>query len=522
MVGSSLVLILVLTLALIAIIHWPVRESLERRDLNELRAYGTFIQSEVSGFLSEAEQLAKQIPSRTRIREELVAYLRGERTLESYVAFAQPKLADAVHASPRLVAVYRFDPRGNPAVGVNIEASQLPALQHIPEKTRLLPGSQRIDGHSAVFFAVPIQHEGFGLAGYDMVAISLRELSERTQRASERAEGAHIALASASENGPSVPVYSQRCPEEVRAAVGNRAEKGVRTKIDEGTVRPLRTADGTLVLALYGLRDNWVLGVSQPREVLFSASRAETRILVVAVLVVGVLAAGVAAIVLRTLSRRVVSDTSELARIIADQTQDLELLLREIHHRVKNDIALMTSFLALKASRTSAPEAEEALSEAQQSLQVMGRVYERLQEAGHYADAPLKPLLEGIAEDLSSASGTRHEMNYAVCDIVVPRRVAIPLGIMMNELVTNALKYGDTKKEVTVEACSNGDQHVQLYVASGGEGFPQRVLDGEYGFGLTMVEALAQQHQGQMKISNDPYPSVTVRIPVETKEGTSE
>jgi two-component sensor histidine kinase len=518
MVWSSLILIFVLTLGLITVVHWPVRQSFERRDLDELRAYGAFVQSEVSSFLSEAEQLANQLPSRTRIREELVAYLQDERTQQAYVSFARPKLADAVDASQRLVAVYRLDPRGDPVVAVNVTLSELPPLQLDPQRTLMLPGSRTVNGHTVVFFVAPIRHEDFGLAGYDVVAISLRELVERTQDASERAEGAHVALASPAENGADLPVFSRECPQAVRNALSELVRSNASTRFTDGTVRQLNTPDCSLRLALYHLRDGWVLGMSQPEPVLFAESQNETRIIIAIVLGVGVVAAGVAMVVLRTLSRRIVSDTSELARIVADQTEDLELLLREIHHRVKNDIAMMTSFLALKASQTSVPEAEEALAEAQRSLRVMGRVYERLQHAGHYAHASLQPLLEGIIEDLAAGNGSTSTMRHTIQDVTVTRGIAIPLGIMVNELVTNALKHGEADTSVFVEAHTGGESNEEmvLSVTGGSEGFPEHVIDGEYGFGLTMVQALARQHGGEMRISNRPKPTVTVRMPLET------
>jgi two-component sensor histidine kinase len=109
-------------------------------------------------------------------------------------------------------------------------------------------------------------------------------------------------------------------------------------------------------------------------------------------------------------------------------------------------------------------------------------------------------------------------MRHTIQDVTVTRGIAIPLGIMVNELVTNALKHGEADTSVFVEAHTGGESNEEmvLSVTGGSEGFPEHVIDGEYGFGLTMVQALARQHGGEMRISNRPKPTVTVRMPLET------
>jgi two-component sensor histidine kinase len=512
MVWWSLIFILCLTLGLTAVIHWPVRAALERRELDELRAQGAFIQSEVSGFLTQAEQLARQLPSRTRIREELVSYMQGQRSLQSYIEFARPKLADAVSASMRMVSAYRFDRDKNPIVGVNVEQRGLPPLAFDPEAVVMLPGSGRGEGPNVVYFVVPIAEQGYGLAGYDVVGISLEALAERVTEAAERSGGAHVAIAWRGEDGVAMPLHSAGTPEQIRSAMRDLAGDGTATVYDGKTVHDVRSQGGDLLLLLYDLRQGWVLGVSRERTALLEGVKADTYLFMASVGLLGLLAAGVAVAVLRTLSRRVVSDTDELDRIIDTQTRDLELLLKEIHHRVKNDISMMTSFLALKASQTAAPEAEQALAEAQRSLHVMGRVYERLQHAGHYTEASLQPLLSGVVSDVAGGNGTHPEVTHAIEAVTVPRKIAIPLGIIVNELVTNALKYGRGQEPVSVKLRAIDDTALELRVASGGATFPEEVLRGEYGFGLTMVDTLARQYYGELCLVNERHATAVVRI----------
>jgi two-component sensor histidine kinase len=173
---------------------------------------------------------------------------------------------------------------------------------------------------------------------------------------------------------------------------------------------------------------------------------------------------------------------------------------------------MMASFLALKASQTAAPEAEQALAEAQRSLHVMGRVYERLQHAGHYTEASLQPLLSGVVSDVAGGNGTHPEVTHAIEAVTVPRKIAIPLGIIVNELVTNALKYGRGQEPVSVKLRAIDDTALELRVASGGATFPEEVLRGEYGFGLTMVDTLARQCHGELCLVNEPHATAVVRI----------
>ncbi len=524
MVWASLLLIVLLTLGLAAVIQWPVRRTLKERERDELRAYSAFIRSEISGFFAEAEQLARQVPSRTRIREELVAMLEGDRSLESYVEYTQPKLFDAVEASARLVAVYRLGPDREPIVGVNIAAEELPRLHFSAQRTILQGTTAQVDGELVAFFVVPIRQEGFGLAGYDVVAVSLNELIGRTDRAAEQAQDAHVAIAAIAGEDTAVPIYSDGCPDHMREALRVIAAGTQPGDPGPAIFREVQAGECTLLMAAYELRAGWVLGVAQNRRTLYANADSQTRWFLGGIGFLGLVAAVVAAVVLRLLSRRVVADTRELTGIIEDQTRDLELLLKEIHHRVKNDIGMLSSFLAVKSWQTETAEAKEALEEAQNSLQVMGRVYERLQNAEHYTVASVRPLIEGIISDLQGGTARGASVTHEVEDVTVPRRVAIPLGIIVNELVTNGLKYGapgeDVEEEhhVTVQLHSTERSRLRLRVESPGPGFPQRVLDGEYGFGLQMVQLLTGQYKGSVEITNDPVPTVTVEIPVDDLE----
>lgn len=515
-VRVSVILIGFLTAALVIVILWPVRSALERREESEFGVQAQLVQLEVRSYFDQTLQLSLQLPSRTRIREELVAYLSGKRTLDSYVEFTQPKLQDAVDASPGMVATFRFGPEGEPLTGAYVSAQELPPVRLESREALVMPDMPTIRDQSVVLVQVPIEHPGYGLAGFDIVAVSVRGLRTSIQTSVRSMSNAVVTVATSEQDNPSVAITSSRSEtashdelrvlESLQRVAGTSAEAAVRIDV----------RSQARIAALDRVSPNWYLVVHQSEAVLFQSVSSDIRLFLIVVIVLGLSAVGVAGLVLGILSRRTLAETGQLSCIVDQQTEELTLLLNEVHHRVKNDIMLMNAFLSLKAADVDAPEAKEALAEAQKSLLAMGRVYELLHRSGDYGTVSLRPLFEGVVEQARAMSGGDHVLiDCEVDDVRVDRRTAVPLTIIVNELLTNAVKHGSGHNRtirafVTLTRDDGGD--LTLSVSDDGERFEQPVLDGAYGFGLRMVQALAEQLGGQMIVSNEPAATVTVRV----------
>lgn len=212
---------------------------------------------------------------------------------------------------------------------------------------------------------------------------------------------------------------------------------------------------------------------------------------------------------------RDITERVESERRVQELLEEREILLREAHHRIKNDLALVKSLLTLEATHTPHDAARAVLEEAAQRIRVITSVYSRLAAADLEGDINLGDLVSGMLPDVAAGGGAGVTVTREITPVQVDSRIATKAAIILNELVTNALKYGqqDGAREIVVRlepeglpAGSDGPiraPRVHLEVRDNGPGFPDDVVQRRrFGFGLTIVSALVSQHGGELHIEN--------------------
>lgn len=193
----------------------------------------------------------------------------------------------------------------------------------------------------------------------------------------------------------------------------------------------------------------------------------------------------------------------ELARQLAER----DVMAREIHHRIKNNIASVASVLTLQRDTARNPEVADALAQAVSRVASMGVLYDVLLETRDFTDVPVRDyvgrLIDAIAE--LTHTGAHLVIDRHIDSFNVPARLAHCLGLALNEVLTNAMKYAFVGKDsgtisVRVE---RADGLIRLVVEDDGEGLPDGFAPaGRKGLGLTIVELLAQQFDGRVDITN--------------------
>lgn len=224
-------------------------------------------------------------------------------------------------------------------------------------------------------------------------------------------------------------------------------------------------------------------------------------------------------IVLTDITERVAAEQrAEERRLEVEQLlEEKELLLKEIHHRVKNDLHLVTTFLSLQGAGSGNPEVKAAMEEARSRVSIMARIYQALHRQSLYtqvdASSVVEEIIAGIRGGVSAGNVTVLTELEAV---QVSTATSLSLGLILNELLTNAAKYA--LKEVEDPALSvslmvvDGDS-LELQVADNGPGMPDKVINGSSrGFGLSIAEAMAKQHRGSLTIENDAGAIVRVTL----------
>lgn len=173
-----------------------------------------------------------------------------------------------------------------------------------------------------------------------------------------------------------------------------------------------------------------------------------------------------------------------------------ETLLRELHHRAKNNLQLISSILHLAASQPERSMAD-ILVECRSRIGAISLVHEQLYQAGTFSSMKVGDYLTVLTEQVAQAYAPSQAIRVCVeaSTVTLPLDQAIPLGLIVNELTTNALKHAFTNRSnglVTVRCVQDHARRITLSVHDDGVGLPKpAVPDGH--LGLTLVRALAKQ-----------------------------
>lgn len=216
-----------------------------------------------------------------------------------------------------------------------------------------------------------------------------------------------------------------------------------------------------------------------------------------------------------------VRDLTDRHRMEAALTQSLrekETLLKEIHHRVKNNLQIISSLLLLQVDQTPSPEASALLRESVHRVRSMALVHQQLYGAASLERVSLDAYSRQLADTLRSALGPSARVLLDCDPVEVTVDHAVPYGLILNELLTNALKYGvrsGSRSEVdVVVTLRRGDDDYTLRVRDHGDGLPP-------GFdpttsntlGLQLVRTLTRQVRGRFTFENNGGACLQVVVP---------
>jgi PAS domain S-box-containing protein len=217
--------------------------------------------------------------------------------------------------------------------------------------------------------------------------------------------------------------------------------------------------------------------------------------------------------------------TEEALRQSEEQARRLleekELLLREVHHRIKNDMAMIEGLLMLQAQSVESAEAATALEEARRRIAVMKNAYRQLYEGGDIQRVDLQTFAGTLISEIERSHGTHRaiEVSRDIEAVMIPSRSAFPLGIIVNELLTNAYKYAfpgersgsihvriereEASRESRQESEPKQGARLRLTVTDDGIGIPEDAATAESSSGIQLVQSLAEQHHGTFTLHHD-------------------
>ncbi len=205
--------------------------------------------------------------------------------------------------------------------------------------------------------------------------------------------------------------------------------------------------------------------------------------------------------------------------------EEKELILREVHHRIKNNMNVLFSLLRLQASNQQNDLAAEILNDAAIRIKSMLVLYEKLYRSDSGVYLSLKDYLNSLLREIGSVYDERTsiELDVQIDDIILNATTLSHIGIIINELFTNSIKHAFPGRERGLIAIHTRvqDQKLSIEYRDDGIGIPQEAMEGTEGKGLGMqlVQILAAQMNSSLAILREGGTTISFTVPL--SEGTS-
>ena len=213
---------------------------------------------------------------------------------------------------------------------------------------------------------------------------------------------------------------------------------------------------------------------------------------------------------------RDISDLKETQIKLEQALDEKDMLMKEVYHRVKNNLMVISSLLNLQSRYIKDEEARGIFKESQERAHSMALIHERLYRSTDLKHIDYGDYIRTLTRDLFRTyvvDPSRINLELEVEDVMIDINTAIPLGLIINELVSNSMKHafpGDKTGEITVKFSEVEDQCL-LEVSDNGIGFPPELELGKIdSLGLQLVTSLTQQIRGELELERSP--GTTFRI----------
>ena len=196
---------------------------------------------------------------------------------------------------------------------------------------------------------------------------------------------------------------------------------------------------------------------------------------------------------IETLDKKVQEKTKEISKSLDEK----EVLLKEIHHRVKNNLALTISFIELQEDEIEDEKVKKVLIDIKERIYTMELIHRKLYESNSLDKIPFKEYVNDLANVISKTYNTKNEIdvNINVDDIQLDIQTAMPCGLLINELLTNSFKHAflDNKKgKIDINITKNQDK-LKITLQDNGKGFSQTYEESSSkSLGLRLVNTIVK------------------------------
>jgi PAS domain S-box-containing protein len=220
-----------------------------------------------------------------------------------------------------------------------------------------------------------------------------------------------------------------------------------------------------------------------------------------------------------------ITDSLRVNQQLRESLLEKEVLLKEVHHRVKNNLQVVSSLLSLQAEQILDLQAREVFRESQNRVKSMALIHERLYRSQDLANVDFGEYVRNLASSLVNSYRTsvpKVECEICVVPVSLEIDVAIPCGLILNELLSNALKHAfpdGREGSIVVRLEQAGEETLRLSVCDNGVGLPEGFdIRKALSLGYQLVELLADQVRGTLEVHSQGGVSVSLLFSSVRKE----
>ena len=220
-------------------------------------------------------------------------------------------------------------------------------------------------------------------------------------------------------------------------------------------------------------------------------------------------------VILRDMTEHVAAEQKIKAALL-----EKEVLLKEIHHRVKNNLQVVSSLLSLQSRGVQDEATRQMFKESQNRVQSMALIHEQLYQSKSLSELDFPAYVKQLVSHLFRShqiSSSRIELKTKVDDVQLGVELAIPCGLIINELVTNALKHAfpaDCGGKIEIELTQR-EEGLALCVRDNGVGIPEEIgLRNSETLGLRLVRSLVMQLEGKARIQRSEGTAIEITFSV--------
>lgn len=222
-----------------------------------------------------------------------------------------------------------------------------------------------------------------------------------------------------------------------------------------------------------------------------------------------------------------ISEQKTYEKELQKSLEEKKTLLKEIHHRIKNNLAVVTGLIQLQLYETESPEVQATLEESESRIQTIGLIHEKIYNSQTLSGVSCEAYIGDLVETISKTNTMDKEVTISknIDDIHLNTRQAVPFALLVNEVVTNSYKYAfedQVEGEIQIDINRDGDE-LHAEIRDNGKGLPDNFSeDNTESLGMTLIQNFINQLGAKGNLKNDNGTCLELSFEIEEPNAGSE